>query len=349
MINYKMLGHAKLTGVLLLALSAAYAESSLAAAGSKPESSDTLTIYTAQKEDFARPIFDEFTKDTGIEVNMVVDNGPVLLEKLKTEGEGSPADVLVTVDVGNLWLATEAGVLAPTQSKVLEKNIPAWYRDSQNRWTGLSVRARTIVYNPQKVKASELSSYEDLATPKWKGRLCLRTSRKVYNQSLVASMIHHNDEEKTESVVKGWVANLAAPVFSSDTLLLKAIASGECHVGLSNTYYLARLKAEDPSFNVKVFWANQTSRGTHVNVMGAGVVVASSNKANAKKFLEWAVQPKAQSMFSNANYEFPILDGAEANELVKSWGDFKADEMPLENAGKFQRDAVKLMDRAGYR
>ena len=288
-------------------------------AGGANASKGELTIYTSQKEDFVKPIFAEFTKDSGINVKIVQDKGPVLIERLKAEGAKSPADLLITVDAGNLWLATKEDLLLTSESKVFDGAIPERYRDPKHRWIGLSIRARTLVYNPEKVQLAKGITYEDLAKPEWKGKLCLRTSRKVYNQSLVASLIHHHGEEKTEKVVRGWVNNLAAPVFSSDTLLLKAIESGECAVGISNSYYLARLVQKDPKFNVKLHWANQNDRGTHVNVAGAGVVKVSQKKALAKIFLEWAVQPKAQGLFANSNFEFPIVDSAERNEIVKDW------------------------------
>jgi iron(III) transport system substrate-binding protein len=306
----------------------------------------TLTIYTSNKESFMRPIFDEFTKDTGIKINFISDKGPVLIEKLKAEGAKSPADVLMTVDVGNLWLATQAGLLDSTQSDILDQNIPAQYREASNKWVGLSLRARTLFYNPQKVKESELKDYADLASPKWKKRLCLRTSNSVYNQSLVASFIETKGEKETEKMLKGWVENLAGNVYSSDTLLLEAIAEGKCDVGLSNSYYYARILKEKPDFGVKIFWPKDS---VHVNIMGAGVLTHSKNKAEAVKFLEWASAPKAQKLFASMNFEYPVNPKAEVDPLVSAWGTFQADKVPLFKLGEKQQAAVKLMDKVGYR
>ncbi|HVJ65787.1 MAG TPA: extracellular solute-binding protein [Bdellovibrionota bacterium] len=321
----------------------------LALAGGAAKSTDALTIYTSSNEEFIRPIFEKFTQESGIKINFVADKGPVLIEKLKAEGANSPADLLTTVDVGNLWLAGEAGLLAPTQSAELEANLPAQYRAPHNEWVGLSIRARTIFYNPKKVKASQLSTYEDLASPKWKGKLCLRTSNNVYNQSLVASFIENWGEKKTETVLKGWVRNLAAPVFASDTPMLEAIAAGQCAVGISNSYYFARLIKDKPSLDVKLFWADQGGRGTHVNVMGGGVLKASKKKELATQFLVWASRLEAQKLLSAMNYEYPVNPKAEVSPQIQAFGNFKPDAMPLYKAGEKQRAAVQLMDRVGYK
>ncbi len=308
-----------------------------------------LTIYTSSNEEFIRPIFQKYTQESGVAVEFISDKGPVLIEKLKAEGGKSPADLFMTVDVGNLWLATEAGLLAPTSSKVIESNIPAQYRAPKNEWVGLSMRARTLFYNPKKVKESELKGYADLASDKWKGRLCLRTSNNVYNQSLVASFIENTGPAETEKVLKGWMTNLATSVFSSDTLVLEAIDAGQCDVGISNTYYYARLLKKKPDLNVKVFWPDQEGRGVHVNIMGGGVLKTSKNKAAAVKFLEWATQPTAQQLFASMSFEYPINTVAETDPLVSAFGSFKADPMPLYKAGEKQQAAVQLMDRVGYK
>lgn len=306
----------------------------------------TLTIYTSSNEEFIKPIFDIYTQESGVKVNFISDKGPVLIEKLKAEGKKSKADVLMTVDVGNLWLASEAGLMASSQSQILESNIPSKYREPSNKWVGLSVRARTLFYNPSKVKVSQLKNYEDLANKNWNQKLCLRTSNNVYNQSLVASFYEQLGPVKTEKMIKGWVNNLASPVFTSDTLLLEAIESGSCDVGIANTYYYARILKDKPQFKTKIFWPKS---GVHVNVMGGGVLEASSQKAEALKFLEWASQPKAQELFSSMNYEYPVNVKAKVSPIVAAWGSFEADSMPLYKAGERQQEAVKLMDRVGYR
>lgn len=328
----------------------ALAFASWATASSASVKKDTLTIYTSSNEQFIRPIFDKFTQESGIKVNFVADKGPVLIEKLKAEGEKTPADLFMTVDVGNLWLATQSGLMAETVSPEIEANIPANYRAPKNEWVGLSIRARTIFYNPKKVKATQLSTYEDLSSSKWNGKLCLRTSNNVYNQSLVASFVEAWGEKKTETVLKGWVRNLATAPFSSDTLMLEAIAAGQCEVGISNTYYYARLLKDKPDLNVKPFWADQKGRGTHVNVMGGGVLKASKNKELATQFLVWATRPEGQALLSAMNYEFPINPASKVDPfLAAAFGKYMADPMPLYKAGEKQRAAVQLMDRVAYK
>lgn len=319
-------------------------------AGGSSKTKGSLTIYTSSNEQFIRPIFEKFSKESGIKIDFVADKGPVLIEKLKAEGASSPADLLMTVDVGNLWLATQAGLMAETTSAELDENIPAQYRAPKNEWVGLSIRARTIFFNPKKVKPEELSTYEDLASKKWKGRLCLRTSNNVYNQSLVASFVEAWGEKKTETVLKGWVKNLAAPVFSSDTLVLEAIAAGQCDVGISNSYYYARLIKDKPEISVKPFWADQKGRGAHVNVMGGGVLKTSQKKDLAAQFLVWATRLEGQELLSAMNFEYPTNPKAKVDAFVAdTFGTFKADAMPLYKAGERQRSAVQLMDRVGYK
>jgi iron(III) transport system substrate-binding protein len=255
----------------------------------------------------------------------------------------------MTVDAGELWNATERGLLQPVRSPVLERNVPQHLRDPQGRWFGFSQRARTIAYNPRKVDPQSLSTYEALAGPEWKGRLCLRTSRKVYNQSLVAMMIKSLGEAKAERVVRGWVANLATDVFANDTALLEAIAAGQCDVGIVNSYYYGRIVRERPDFNARLFWANQGSGGVHVNISGAGVVATSRNAAAAQRFLEWLSEGKAQEFFAASNLEYPTNPRVAKDPLVASWGPFRPSVINVVEAGRLQPAAVKLMDRAGYR
>ena len=246
----------------------------LAMAITAPAFANEIVVYSARADELLKPIAEAYQQKTGTQVTVVSDKAGPLMERLKAEGKNTQADVLITVDGGNLWQATQAGVLRPINSSVLKSNIPSHLRDPKNHWFGLSVRARTIFYNPNKVNPSELSTYADLADPKWKGRLCLRTSNNVYNQSLVATMIANHGQATTDRVVKGWVANLAAAPFANDTALLEAIDAGRCDVGIANTYYYGRLLNSKPQVanNVKVFFANQAGKGTHVNVSGAGVV-----------------------------------------------------------------------------
>jgi iron(III) transport system substrate-binding protein len=255
----------------------------------------------------------------------------------------------MAVDAGNLWLAAERGLLAPVRSAALEAAVPAQLRDAGGRWFGLSQRARTIVYSTERVKPEQLSSYAALAAPEWKGRLCLRSSQKVYNQSLTAMLIARDGEAATEAVVRGWVANLAAPPFADDTLLAQAIAAGRCDVGIINTYYLGRLQKDDPAFPVTVFWADQQAAGAHVNISGAGVVANSDQPEAARELLEWLASAEVQATFAALNFEFPVRAGVAVDPVVAAWGAFRADPVNVAEAGRRQADAVRLMDRAGWK
>ena len=308
-----------------------------------------LVVYSARNEQLIKPLFDAYTKETGTSIRFITDKAAPLLARLKAEGASSPADVLITVDAGNLWKAGQDGVLAKVQSNKLQRNIPKHLRDPGNSWYGFSVRARTIAYSTKRVKAGELNTYEALGDKPWKGRLCLRTSKKVYNQSLVAMMIARMGEAKAEKVVRNWVGNLAADVFSNDTAVLKAIAAGQCDAGIVNTYYYGRLMKKSPELPIKLFWPNQKGQGVHVNVSGAGVVASSRNRAEATRFLEWLSTEPAQRIFADSNMEYPANQKIKPNSTVAAWGSFKQDHINVARAGELQVQAVKLMDRAGYR
>ena len=312
---------------------------------------DRLVIYSARKAHLIEPLIKAYTEATGVEIVFLTDKAGPLLQKLKAEGESTEADLLITVDAGNLWHAAEEGLLDSVDSLFLEKNIPSHFRDPNQKWFGLSVRARTIVYHKQRVKEGELVTYEGLADPIWKGRLCLRTSKKVYNQSLVAMMIVEHGEEKTEKVVKGWVKNLAAPVFSSDTKVIEAINAGQCDVGIVNTYYFGRWqkKEKNSSKSLALFWPNQDQGGVHVNVSGAGIVKASKNKKEATAFLEWLSKKEAQKLFADVNLEYPANPNVKLHPTVAAWGDFKQNVINVSKAGEHQKAAVRLMDRMGYK
>ena len=314
-----------------------------------PGVAETLVVYSARNEQLIKPVFDAYTSATGVEIRFATGEAAVLIERLAAEGRNSPADILMTVDAGELWNASQRGLLRPIESPTLERNIPAHLRDAEGRWFGLSMRARTIAYSTARVDPASLSTYEALAGPEWKGRLCLRTSKKVYNQSLVATMIASRGEPATERIVRGWVGNLATDVFANDTQLLEAIAAGQCDVGIVNSYYYGRILKQRPDFPVKLFWANQGAGGTHVNISGAGVTATSRNVAAATRFLEWLSAGDAQSHFAAVNMEYPANPAAAVDPLVKSWGEFQPSLVNMIEAGRLQPAAVRLMDRAGYR
>lgn len=310
---------------------------------------DEVVVYTARKEHLVKPLFDAYTKKTGVEIKYITDKAAPLLARLQAEGKNSPADMLITVDAGNLWQAAEKGVLSPVKSEILEKNIPPHLRDPKGRWFGLSVRARTIVYATDRVKPADLSTYEDLADPRWKGRLCLRTSKKVYNQSLVAMMIAEKGEQETEVIIKGWVDNLATAPFSNDNRSMKAIAAGQCDVGIVNTYYFGRLLKKEPDIKLALFWPNQNDRGVHVNISGAGVTSNARHRTQAVKLLEWLSGEEAQNIFASLNMEYPANPAIKADTTVAAWGEFKQDRLNVIKAGELQAKSVMLMDRAGYK
>jgi iron(III) transport system substrate-binding protein len=271
------------------------------------------------------------------------------MERISVEGEETKADIFMTVDAGVLWQAGERGIFEDVESEMLNNNIPEHLRDMDGKWFGLSKRARTIVYSSDNISGSDLSTYENLAYPTWSNKLCLRTSKKVYNRSLIASMIDAHGYERTKEVVQGWVNNLATEVFSSDTQVLKAVSAGQCGITIVNTYYLARL-ADDPQYsNLKLHWANQDGRGTHVNISGAGVVKGSNNKAEAVKLLEWLSSAEAQEVYAGANKEFPVLKGIKVGQTLSNWGDFKEDLISVEKLGSLQKEAVLLAQEAGYK
>lgn len=316
-----------------------------------PAQADPLVIYSARNEPLIKPVFDRYTAETGVEIRFLTDKEAPLLARLQAEGARTPADILMTVDAGNLWQAAQQGVLAAIDSEVLKANIPAHLRDTEGRWFGFSLRARTIIYNTAAVKPAELSTYAALAGPEWKGRLCLRTSKKVYNQSLIAASIAEHGAEATEAMVRGWVANLAADPFASDDEVIAAVASGRCAVGLVNTYYFGRQQRANPALPVAPFWPDQGEgeHGVHVNVSGAGITRHAKQPEQARRFLEWLSSGEAQSMFASLNMEFPANPAIEAAPEVKAWGEFRASTFPVADSGRLQAEAVALMDRAGYR
>lgn len=306
-----------------------------------------VVVYSARHYG-NEPAFEAFTRKTGIAVKTFAGSSAELFERLRAEGDRTPADLLVTVDAGNLWNAGRAGLLAPVDSAALRANVPAHLRDPDNRWFGLTVRARAIMYNTRKVRAAELSTYEALGDPRWRGRLCLRPSNYIYSQSFLAALIKRHGEAKTEEIVRGWVANQPV-LINSDTKLLEAVAAGQCDVALANHYYLARLVAKDPTFPVTVFWANQKTTGTHVNVSGAGVIAHAKHRDAAVRLLEFLSDPEAQNLFSDENYEYPANPRVKPVPLLAQWGEFRADDLNIAATGELQPAATRLADRVGYK
>ena len=320
----------------------------LAALGSTAQAADEVVVYSSRIDELIKPVFDAYTEKTGVKIKFITDKEAPLMQRIKAEGENATADLLLTVDAGNLWQAEQMGILQPFTSKTIDANIPPQYRSSTHAWTGLSLRARTIAYSTQRVKPGELTTYEALADKNWEGRLCLRTAKKVYNQSLTATLIQNHGEAETEKLVKGWVNNLSTDVFSDDVAVLEAINAGECDVGIVNTYYYGRLHQANPKLPVKLFWPNQGDRGVHVNLSGIGLTKHAPHPEAAKALVEWMTGEEAQKMFAAINQEFPANPKVAPSEEVAAWGSFKADDLPVEVAGKRQAEAIRLMDRAGW-
>ncbi len=315
-----------------------------------PKQAGQVNIYSARHYNTDDQLYDGFTKKTGVKVNLIEGKDDELIERIKSEGANSPADILMTVDGGRLWRAKQADVFASVNSKVLNEKIPANLRDPNNLWFAFSKRARVIMYNKDKVKPTDLATYEDLTNPQWKGKILMRSSSNVYNQSLVAGMIEEKGEKATSEWIEGLVANFARPPQSTDTGNIEDVAAGLGDITLANTYYLARYEDKPEIFEkIGVIFPNQKNRGTHVNVSGAGLLKNAPNKENAIAFLEYLASPEAQEFFAVQNNEYPVVQGTPLKGVVKSFGEFKDDTTNVAAYGKNNSTAVKIMDRSGWK
>ena len=315
-----------------------------------------LNLYTARHYSTDEALYTNFTKATGININRIEGGEDALFERIRAEGANSPADVFLTVDMGRLWRADQAGIFAQIKSATLESRIPANFRDTEGKWFGFSARARVIAYNRDMVKSGEIRNYEDLADPKWKGKVCVRSSAHPYSLSLTASMVAHVGEEKTAAWVSGLAANLARAPKGGDTDQLRAVAAGECAVTLSNQYYIVRLmrsaRAEDKTLITKLatVFPNQNTYGTHMNISGGGMLKTAPNKAAAQRFLEYLASDEAQAYFADGNNEWPTVASVKiTNPELNALGRFKQDALPVAELGRHQGTAQKLSDRAGYK
>jgi iron(III) transport system substrate-binding protein len=305
----------------------------------------SIQVYSARSYG-AEAAYDRFTEETGIEVEFLNGNDAELRERLQAEGEDSAADVFMTVDVANLALAAQQGVFRETDSAALEGAVPDDLRDPQGRWFGLSVRARAIIYNTDAVDPAQLSTYEALGDPALRGRLCLRTSTSPYTQSLVASMLANLGEDAARAAVEGWMAN-DPQILANDIEIVRTVAEGGCDVGVTNHYYLARELAEDDELPVGLFWPDQQTSGTHVNISGAGVTKASDDPARAQQFLEW-LATTGQSQFVDGNFEYPVNPEVEPVEQLVGFGEFRRDPLNVGELGRYNADATQLLTDAGY-
>jgi iron(III) transport system substrate-binding protein len=347
--------------VLLISLAACGNQNS-APNGNEPEQKEkteatkdkSVNLYSSRHYDVDDELYKKFQEKTGIKVNVIKGEADELLERIKREGDATQADLFLTADAGRLFRAKDAGLLEPVESDVLDKQVPEKFRDKDKTWFGLTKRARILVYNKDKVKEDELSTYEDLTDEKWKGRILVRSSENIYNQSLLASFIEIDGEEKAKEWAAGIVKNMARKPEGADRDQAKAVAAGVGDVAIMNTYYFGQmLNSEDPeevkvAKQLGVFFPNQETTGTHVNVSGAGVVKGSKNKENAIALLEFLTSEEAQGAFAEANYEYPVNPNVEPSELLKSWGEFKEQDIPLSVLGDNNAKALMIFNEVGW-
>jgi iron(III) transport system substrate-binding protein len=310
-----------------------------------------VNVYSLRQPSLVQPLFDAFTAETGIVVNVAyVDKG--MVERLVSEGDRSPADLVMTVDIARLSQVVDAGVTQPVESKVLEENIPAAFRDPGNQWFGLTTRGRIVYASKERVKDGEVTTYEDLANPKWKGRLCTRSGTHDYNLGLTAAMIAHHDAAFAKTWIEGLKANLAHKPEGNDSSQVKSIWAGECDISLGNTYYLGQMLAnpeqKDWAESVRIIYPKFENGGTHLNVSGVAMTKAAPNKADALKLMEFLSSDEAQKIYADINNEFPVKPGVERSELVKSWGDFTPDDVNLMDIAKLRGEALKLMEEVNF-
>lgn len=314
-----------------------------------------VNLYTDRHYDSDDKLYNEFTQETGIKVNVVKGKSDELIERLKTEGADTEADMFITADVGRLYRAKVSSLLQPIDSQILKTNIPENLRDTENYWFGLTKRARVIVYAKDRVNPSELSTYEDLTNPKWKGKILVRGADSIYNQSLLASFIETMGEENARKWASGIVANMSRAPKGGDRDQAIAVVAGEGDIAIMNTYYLGlMLNSSDPeerkvAEKVAIFFPDQNSNGAHINVSGAGVVKSAKNKENAVKLLEFLASDKAQKSFAEANYEYPVLKSIDSSDLLKSWGSFKEQSVSLSKLGELNEKAVKILNEVGWK
>jgi iron(III) transport system substrate-binding protein len=319
------------------------------------ESGEQLNIYSSRHYDTDLELFSRFTDETEIRINLIEGGSDELIERIKNEGVNSPADIVITVDAGRLWRAKESDVLQPLSSDVLNERVPAELRDPEGYWFGFSQRVRGIIYHKENVDLSELAGYWELADSQWNGRVCVRSSNNIYNQSLVASLIETHGLEETEVWAQNLVSNFARNPQGGDTDQIRAVASGLCDVALANSYYLARLIASSSSSDrevaerVGIYFPAAEYGGAHVNISGAGLAAHSPNFENAVRFLEYLSQPEAQNLFAGGNFEFPVVDDAEIPLILSEFGSFDSDAVNVSAYGVNNPDAIRLMDRVGWR
>lgn len=327
----------------------------VSACSSPSSQTNELNVYSARKTALIEPLLKQFAEKTGVKVNLVTGKDDALIKRLEVEGAASPADILITVDAGRLHRAKAAGLLQGVNNTVLNKAIPEYLRDVDNQWFGISLRARPIYYVKDKVDPALLSRYEDLADPKWQGKICIRSSSNIYNQSLVGSMLEAKGPVFTQDWANKLVNNLARSPAGGDTDQLRAAAAGVCDIAIANTYYFGRLiKSDKPADNavaekLAIFWPNQSDRGAHVNISGIAMTQSAKNKLNAEKLMAFLVSPEAQAWYAEVNNEYPVVSGVQVDPILASWGEFAKDDVALYKLGINNRAAIEIMDKAGWK
>lgn len=315
----------------------------------KVHAADELVIYSSKNASYVKPLFDEYSRENGVAISFLVGPTPALISRLEIEGKGNKADIILGSGASYFWTGSEKGLFATVPSRTLERNVPEHLKSPKNDWFSFSKRARTIIYNTEKVSESDLIGYADLADKKWQGRLCLRTSSADYSLSLIAMLIESHGVENTKTTVKGWVNNLAVPPMQDDMQIVEAITEGICDVGIINSYYYARLKREQPETDLKLFWADQDGVGVHMNITAAAVTANSSNKLQAIDFLEWLTTKQPQVRYANLSMEYPVNPKVYPAREVAKWGRFEEDTNPVAKAGENRKSALELIQNAHYK
>ncbi|MGR3815402.1 MAG: Fe(3+) ABC transporter substrate-binding protein [Cognatishimia activa] len=322
-----------------------------AAATAIPAFADEVNIYSYRQPELIKPLTDAFTEETGIKVNVAF-LAKGMVERLQAEGDRSPADVVLTVDISRLAAVVNAGLTQPVESDVLDANVPASYRDPEDHWYGLTTRARIVYASKDRVAEGEVTTYEDLADPKWAGRICTRSGTHAYNVALVSAVLYHHGEEATKTWLEGVKSNLARKPQGNDRAQVKAIWAGECDISIGNTYYMGKMLSDDEqkawADSVNIVFPTFEDAGTHVNISGVAMTKASPNPENALKLMEFLTSPKAQEIYATANFEYPIAAGTSADPLVQGWGSFDADTVNLMTLAGNRADAIKLIESVDF-
>jgi iron(III) transport system substrate-binding protein len=312
------------------------------------EEENYINLVSARQEYLIKPILEEFTKDTGIKVNYTISFGNIMVNMIKLEGEDSEVDAYIANDAGDLYNLQQNGILQPIRSEVLERNIPSHLRDPSKQWYGISMRVRSVIYNTNVVNPSLLKDYESLGDAGWKNKLALRTSKKVYNKSMVAMMIAHYGYEKTKIIVSSWVKNLNTKPLSDDIKVINEILENKAEIGIVNSYYLAKMLRDNPSLPIKMAFVGDENKRVHINISGIGVTRYAKRKKNAIKLIEWLSSKKGQKLFANINMEYPVNKRVKAHKILQDWGKFRQMKINVKKAGELRREAVKLMKEVAY-